>query len=188
MKLLSKLQGMLNEVKQGFNEGYAIANHEKWKKSLINFMDDRGIQHYNIHYSLIPLDVVTDARLAVLPDSIHVEYNYDQPLFYQIVQIAHELGHYSQFIDECFGSRTEWMLYNEINHQLDIEADAWYRAVHLLKSIGFNQWGKFRSVSARYYGSYIMAHYGHVQETAQIHMNHYLTTLDKEIKREVIYA
>lgn len=193
MKLLTKLKSLLSEVSTGFNEGLQKVKEDKWLSMITHNANECGIP---IKYMHIPN---TTARLLVESLSatennvdVSVEIMLGQTTLRNIVCIAHELGHASQFYGECGGDYVEWWVYLDINDTLLIESDAWMRSVTILTDIDFTEWGHFTDYALRAYGSYVMNRNKQTAVCEQI-LQKFLEELQYEIQRvtkkaRVIYA
>lgn len=133
---------------------------------------------------------VTDLRIELV-DTVPIER--------QILTIAHELGHASQFLGECDADITEWGIYQEVNDMMTIEIDAWLRAVLILHQIGWSDWRAFKDLALWSLSTYVV-HLNKDKVTSMQEIDEALhregrkaaRLLDVEItritEREVVYA
>jgi hypothetical protein len=186
MKL--SLKEMCKEVFTGYKEGLKKAQEYRWLQVITHHANQVGIP-------IMYMDLEeSSARLMMKADDYYdikytaIELRPTLSTLLQIISIAHELGHLSQFHGECNGSFQEWVEYNEVNSILLLEQDAWLRSIRILHDIHFTDWDGLRRYAVKAYGSYALS----LTDTYGADNFHFLSKLNTEIlrvtKREVVYA
>jgi hypothetical protein len=93
-------------------------------------------------------------------DSVmQIKLSHPMPVIETIIILSHEMGHMDQFIDLVDGDIDKWAkLINIFVNRSDLEGDAWYRAIGVLRRYKFSMWSLFILVAKECYRTYLNAY------------------------------